>query len=63
MSRHSSAHWLSMEGILGYNKARPRFLSFDFFFPPRHLFFHYSFSFTCYLLISIEVPIVFHLLL
>lgn len=25
MSRHSSAHWQGMEGILGYNKARSRF--------------------------------------
>lgn len=35
MSRHSSARWLSMGGILGYNKARPRFPSlYDFFFLP-----------------------------
>lgn len=31
MSRHSSARWLSVEGILGYNKAGPRFPPLTFF--------------------------------
>lgn len=57
MSRHSSPHRLSMEGILGYNKARPRFPGSSSF--SLDIFFFFLLLFSCNFSTAIYVSLVF----
>lgn len=57
MSRHSSPHRLSMEGILGYNKARPRFPGSSSF--SLDIFFFFLLYFSCNRSTAFYVSLVF----